>query len=237
MQLAQAYGVLANGGWPVTPVVIQRITDAKGAVVFEAPAVPPRDEAGRVVPARNVFITNSLLNDVTRFGTAARAQGQLGRDDLYGKTGTTNDAVDAWFAGFQAGPTGGLVAVVWLGHDEPKSLGSRESGGGLALPVWIDYMAQALKGVPVAPRPEPPEGVVWLVDDWVYSQWADGSFVAGVGLDEPGVPAEAASAASSAPAAAGPASATAPAGAQATSATTSATALSPVVPASSARRP
>ena len=197
MQLAQAYGVLANGGWPVTPVLIQRITDAKGAVVFEAPAVPPRDEAQRVVPARNVFITNSLLNDVTRYGTAARAQGQLGRDDLYGKTGTTNDAVDAWFAGFQAGPTGGLVAVVWLGHDDPQSLGSRESGGGLALPVWIDYMAQALKGVPVAPRPEPPDGVVWRDDDWVYSQWADGSFVAGVGLDEAAVPAEAASDAAS----------------------------------------
>lgn len=198
MQLASAYGVLANGGWPVTPVLIQRITDARGAVVFEAPAAPALDEAQRVVPARNVFITNSLLNDVTRYGTAARAQGQLGRADLYGKTGTTNDAVDAWFAGFQAGPGGGLVAVVWLGHDEPQSLGSRESGGGLALPVWIDYMAKALKGVPVAPPPEPPEGVVRLDDDWVYSQWADGSFVAGLGLDEPGGSAEAAEAAASA---------------------------------------
>ena len=198
MQLAQAYGVLANGGWPVSPVVIQRITDAKGAVVFEASAAPALVEAQRVVPARNVFITNSLLNDVTRYGTAARAQGQLGRADLYGKTGTTNDAVDAWFAGFQAGPTGGLVAVVWLGHDAPQSLGSRESGGGLALPVWIDFMAQALKGVPVAPPPEPPDGVLRLDDDWVYSEWADGSFVAGLGLDEPGLPAEAASRAGSA---------------------------------------
>ena len=180
LQMASAYGVLANGGWPVTPVLIQRITDARGAVVFEAPAAPALDEAQRVVPARNVFITNSLLNDVTRYGTAARAQGQLGRGDLYGKTGTTNDAVDAWFAGFQAGPGGGLVAVVWLGHDEPQSLGSRESGGGLALPVWIDYMAKALKGVPVAPPPAPPEGVVRLDDDWVYSEWADGSFVAGL---------------------------------------------------------
>ena len=88
------------------------------------------------------------------------------------------------------------MAVVWLGHDEPQSLGSRESGGGLALPVWIDFMAQALKGVPVAPPAEPPEGVVRLDDDWVYSEWADGSFVAGMGLDEPGLPAEAASTAS-----------------------------------------
>ena len=195
MQLARAYGVLANGGWPVSPVVIQRITDGRGQLVFEAPAAAPRDEALRVVPARNVFITNSLLNDVTRYGTAARAQGQLGRGDLYGKTGTTNDAVDAWFAGFQAGPSGGLVAVVWLGHDVPQSLGSRESGGGLALPVWIDYMAKALQGVAVAPPPEPPDGVLRLNDDWVYREWADGSFIAGLGLDAAAQPAAAASAA------------------------------------------
>lgn len=188
MKLAQAYGVLANGGWPVAPVVIERITDAQGKLLFEAPSVTTnplaRDEAARAVPARNVFVTNSLLNDVARYGTAARAQQQLGRNDLYGKTGTTNDAVDAWFAGFQAGAgSRGLVAVVWMGHDEPQSLGARESGGGLALPIWIDYMAAALKGQPVAPRPAPPEGLVW-VDDWVYAEQAEGGTVGSIGLDE-----------------------------------------------------
>ena len=186
MRLAQAYAVLANGGWPVAPVVIERITDAQGKLLFEAPPAGVQNEASRVVPARNAFVTNSLLNDVARYGTAARAQQQLGRGDLYGKTGTTNEAVDAWFAGFQAGAgSPGLVAVVWMGHDEPQSLGARESGGGLALPVWIDYMAQALKGRPVAARPEPPDGLAWRGDDWVYAELADGGGVAGIGLDEP----------------------------------------------------
>ena len=198
LRLAQAYGVLANGGWPVAAVVIERITDAQGKVLFEAPPPGAQDEAGRAVPARNVFITNSLLNDVVRYGTAARAQQQLGRNDVYGKTGTTNDAVDAWVAGFQAGAgSRGLVAVVWMGYDEPQSLGARESGGGLALPVWIDYMAQALTGQPVAPRPAPPDGLAWRDDDWVYAEFAGGGGVAGIGLDEPGAldPALAASAA------------------------------------------
>ncbi len=207
MRLAQAYGVLANGGWSVAPVVIERITDAQGKPLFEAPPPPPADAASRAVPARNVFLTNSLLNDVARYGTAARAQAQLGRGDLYGKTGTTNDAVDAWFAGFQAGAgSRGLVAVVWMGHGEPQSLGARESGGGLALPVWIDYMAQALKGQPVAPRPEPPEGLAWRGDDWVYAEYAEGGGITGIGLDEPGAvdPSLAASGAGADPAASAP---------------------------------
>jgi penicillin-binding protein 1A len=87
---------------------------------------------------------------------------------------------------------------VWMGHGDPKSLGARESGGGLALPVWMDYMAQALKGQPVAPRPEPPDGLAWRGDDWVYAEYADGGGVAGIGLDEPGMPDPAASAAAAA---------------------------------------
>ena len=200
LQLAQAYAVLANGGWRVAPVVIERITDAQGQVLFEAPAPAPLDEADRALPARNVFVTNSLLNDVTRVGTAARAQQQLQRGDLYGKTGTTNDAVDAWFAGFQTGSAGasGTVAVAWMGHDQPRSLGTRESGGGLALPIWIDYMAQALKDMPVAPAPPPPEGLVFSASDWVYSELADGGMVLGIDLDESGGGAAAAPPASAA---------------------------------------
>jgi penicillin-binding protein 1A len=200
LQMAQAYAVLANGGQRVAPVVIERITDAKGQVLFEAAKPVDASAAEPVVPARNLFITNSLLNDVTRIGTAAKAQALLGRSDLYGKTGTTNDAVDAWFAGYQPG----LVAVVWMGHDEPRSLGERESGGGLALPIWINYMRQALAGVPVAPPLSPPDGVVRVGDDWVYSEWAEGGHVRGIGLPEP--VAEAASAA------AAPAPASAPIG-------------------------
>jgi penicillin-binding protein 1A len=105
-----------------------------------------------------------LLQEVTRTGTAAKAQEQLQRPDIFGKTGTTNDAVDAWFAGFQPG----LVAVVWTGYEEARSLGSRESGGGVSLPTWIDYMARALQGVPVHTY-TPPEGVALQDGDWVYT--------------------------------------------------------------------
>ena len=212
LQLAQAYAVLAHGGWPVAPVLIERITDAQGTLLFEAPQPLPLADVQRALPARNVFITNSLLNDVARVGTAAKAQAQLQRNDLYGKTGTSNDAVDAWFAGFQAGAqrsppggaprgaaqagvapaTTGLVAVAWMGHDQPRSLGMRESGGGLALPIWIDYMAAALKAVPVAAAPQPPDGVLWRDGDWRYSEWADGGQVVRIGLDSaPPVPAAA----------------------------------------------
>ncbi|MEO8299287.1 MAG: PBP1A family penicillin-binding protein [Burkholderiales bacterium] len=179
MQLAQAYAVLANGGWRIEPVVIERITDAHGQVLFEAPPAAPLMEANRAVPARNVFVMDSLLQEVTRSGTAAKAQAQLQRPDLYGKTGTTNDAVDAWFAGFQPS----VVGVAWMGYDTPRSLGSRESGGGLALPIWIGAMKTMLKGVPVA-QMAVPEGVQRVDDDWRYSEWAEGGYVEGIGLPQ-----------------------------------------------------
>ena len=188
MQLALAYAVLANGGHRVTPVVIERILGAQGQLLFEAPPAEPLSEANRVLPARNVFIVNTLLRDVTLRGTAAKAQAQLHRSDVYGKTGTTNDAVDAWFAGWAPG----AAAVGWMGYDDPRSLGDRESGGGLALPIWIDTMARLLKGVPVQPLVEP-DGVVAVGGEWRYSEWAKGGFVARVG--PPGTaPAPAASA-------------------------------------------
>ena len=176
MQMAQAYAVLANGGHLVKPVLIERIVGPQGQLLFEAPSARPLDEADRVVPERNVFLVNSLLRDVTLRGTAAKAQAQLQRSDVYGKTGTTNDAVDAWFAGWAPG----VAAVAWVGHDEPRSLGEGESGGGLALPMWIDSMARALRGVPVQPLAVP-EGLVRSVADWRYAEWAEGGFVARVG--------------------------------------------------------
>ena len=183
LQMAGAYAVLANGGYRVQPVVIERVADAQGATLFEAPP-QPQTEAERVVPARNVWLTDSLLQEVTRSGTAARAQAQLKRPDVYGKTGTTNDAVDAWFAGFQPS----LTTVVWMGYDNPRSLGSRESGGGLSLPIWIDYMRQALQGVPVQ-EPEAPEGVVQVDGEWLYSEWAAGGQRTRIGFDDDAAPA------------------------------------------------
>ena len=180
LQLAQAYAVFANGGHRVTPVLIERIVDAQGKLLFEAPPAPKLDDDTRVVPARNVFLVNTLLSDVTLRGTAARAKATLRRADLYGKTGTTNDAVDAWFAGF--GP--GAVAVAWMGYDEPQSLGERESGGGLALPIWIEAMARMLQGVPLQPLVAP-GGIVSVGNDWRYAEYAEGGFVPGVGINEP----------------------------------------------------
>jgi penicillin-binding protein 1A len=191
LQLAQGYAVFANGGHRVTPTLIERITDARGEVLFEAPPPQPLAEDTRVVDERNAFVVGSLLNEVARTGTAAKAQQQLARADLYGKTGTTNDAVDAWFAGYQPG----RVAVVWLGYDEPRSLGDRESGGGLALPVWIAYMRQALAGVPVPHTPVAPEGVQRAGGDWVFDEWVEGGYVRAIGLDAPAEPAMAAASA------------------------------------------
>jgi penicillin-binding protein 1A len=176
MQMALAYAVLANGGHRVAPVLIERILGPQGQVLFEAPPPEPLSEANRVVPERNVFMVNTLLRDVTLRGTAAKAQAQLQRSDLYGKTGTTNDAFDAWFGGWAPG----VVAVGWVGYDEPRSLGERESGGGLALPIWIDSMQRALRGVPVQAL-SVPEGVVSVGGDWRYVEWRDGGFVSRVG--------------------------------------------------------
>jgi penicillin-binding protein 1A len=144
LQMAEGYAVFANGGHYLPSTLIQRVTDDKGRVLFEAQPAP-LSEANRTLDARNAFVMSSLLQEVTRSGTAAKAQALLKRPDVYGKTGTTNDSFDAWFAGYHPS----LVGVVWIGYDQPRKLGSRETGGGLALPVWIDAMARALRGVPV----------------------------------------------------------------------------------------
>jgi penicillin-binding protein 1A len=120
----------------------------------------------------------SLLQEVTRSGTAAKAQATLKRPDLYGKTGTTNDSMDAWFAGFQPS----LTAVSWIGYDTPRKLGDRETGGGLSLPIWISFMEHALKNVPVT-EPEPPEGVINVGGEWYYDEYARNAGVRSLGLD------------------------------------------------------
>ncbi|WP_306398272.1 penicillin-binding protein 1A [Telluria beijingensis] len=168
LQLAGAYAVFANGGYRVKPYLIARIQDGNGAVIFEAQPPPAKDEARRAVTARNAFVVDSMLRDVTRFGTAAAATKQLGRQDLAGKTGTTNDAIDGWFAGY----AGNVVAVSWMGYDEPRSLGGREFGSTLAMPIWIDYMRVALARTPPVER-TPPDDVVHDGQDWIYPEFID----------------------------------------------------------------
>jgi penicillin-binding protein 1A len=175
MQMATGYSVFANGGYRVNPYLIARITDQRGKVLLESKP-PVLTASSRTIDARNAFIMNSLLQEVARSGTAAKAQATLKRPDLFGKTGTTNDSIDTWFVGFQ--PT--LTAAVWMGYDTPKKLGDKETGGGLSLPIWINFMEHALKGVPVAEYP-PPEGVVNVGGEWYYNEYARGGGVTSLG--------------------------------------------------------
>jgi len=175
MQMASAYSVFANGGIRVSPWLISKVSEQRGRVLVETPT-PVLSEDNRAIEPRNAFMMTSLLQEVTRSGTAARAQATLKRPDVYGKTGTTNDSMDAWFAGYQ--PT--LAAVTWIGYDTPRKLGDRETGGGLSLPVWISFMETALKNVPVM-EPEPPEGMVRLNNEWYFEEFAKGAGVGTVG--------------------------------------------------------
>jgi penicillin-binding protein 1A len=154
VQMAGAYAVFANGGFRVTPYFIARIEDAKGTVIAQARPERAGETAQRAIDARNAFIMTNILQDVVRMGTATRAM-QLGRKDLAGKTGTTNDFIDAWFCGFGTG----LVAVAWIGFDNPHTLGHNETGSQAALPMWITYMGKVMTGVEEQSR-SAPEGVV-----------------------------------------------------------------------------
>ena len=185
LQMAQAYAGFANEGQVPTGWLIQRVQDAQGETLWAAEPPKPR----QAVSARNAFMTSQLLAAVAREGTAARASALLGRWDLYGKTGTTNDAVDAWFCGFQATRAG----AVWIGYPQPKSLGERETGGGLALPVWAATMAVALKGQPNTLLAPPSEGLVQQDGNWFYAEFAGDLAIARIGLAAP-TPDDAASA-------------------------------------------
>jgi penicillin-binding protein 1A len=177
MQLARGFSVFANGGYLITPYLIRRIEDADGSVLFEsdppvacvscvlngrrirkqlqaegedALAALPKQAEQTLEPRLN-YLTTSILYDVIRRGTGRKAL-TLGRSDIAGKTGTTNDQRDAWFSGFNTD----LVAVSWVGFDQLKPLGNQETGSKAALPIWIDYMRTALAGKPekMLPRPE-----------------------------------------------------------------------------------
>ncbi len=162
LQMAGAYAVFANGGYKINPYLISKITDPDGKVLSVAKPDTAGDEANRVIDERNAFLMDSMLRDVVRFGTATKAL-SLKRSDIAGKTGTTNDSMDAWFAGYQAK----IVGIAWIGYDQPRNLGNRETGGGLALPIWISYMQTALRDIPIMERPVP-NGIVQAEGDYFY---------------------------------------------------------------------
>ena len=177
-QMAGAYSVFANGGYRIEPYVVARITDANGKLLAQAKPLKAGDENNRAIDGRNAFIMDSLLRGVVRNGTAFKAMA-LKRTDLAGKTGTTNDSHDAWFAGYSPH----ITAVTWVGFDQPHKLGERETGGGLALPIWMAYMARALAGVPEQPAVMP-EGVVDVGGEFYFAETRPGQGVSSVGLSD-----------------------------------------------------
>lgn len=166
LQMAGAFATFANGGYRVDPYLIARITDSQGDIIFDY-AAPPLTPERRVIPERNAFVMNTLLRQVVTSGSGGGAQRALRRSDIYGKTGTTNDSYDAWFAGFS--PT--ITAVAWVGYDNPTNLGNYENGGKLALPIWTAYMKAALEGVPQKAL-RPVAGVTNVGGQWVYDEFA-----------------------------------------------------------------
>jgi penicillin-binding protein 1A len=177
-QMLGAYSVFANGGYRVTPYLVEEIRDENNQVIARFTPQRAGDENLRVIDRRNAWTMDSMLRDVVSHGTAAAAGKALGRLDLAGKTGTTNDNVDAWFTGYHRS----LVAVAWIGFDQPRQLGAGETGGRAALPIWIDYMREALGGTPIEREdPPPPAGMSLIqaidlsvpegfVDEWVYDE-------------------------------------------------------------------
>ncbi|MBB3120208.1 penicillin-binding protein 1A [Pseudoduganella violacea] len=184
LQMAGAYAVFANGGYKVTPYLISKVTDANGKVLSQANPDRAGTESSRVIDERNAFMMDSMLKDVVRFGTATKAL-VLRRPDIAGKTGTTNDSIDAWFAGYQSK----LVGVAWIGYDQPKNLGNRETGGGLALPIWIGFMQKALKNIPIEDRPVP-EGIIMADGEYFYAENPPGVGVQSLEGNARGTPAE-----------------------------------------------
>ena len=154
-QMVTAYSVFANGGYRVAPYIVSAIQDAQGQILAQAQPAVAGDASLLAIDPRNAYLMDSMLRDVTIYGTAARASATLKRRDLAGKTGTTNEQVDAWFCGYQRT----VVGCSWIGFDQPRSLGGRETGGSAALPMWIAYMAKVLKDVPESFMPQP-DGLV-----------------------------------------------------------------------------
>ncbi len=181
LQLAGAYSVFANGGYRVPPYLIDHVTDSSGKVIMQAKPTVAGDAAARAIDPRTVYVMSDMLRGVATFGTGARVHRELKRNDIGGKTGTTNESNDAWFAGF----TPKLVGVAWMGYDQPRSLGSSETGGGASLPIWLDYMRYALKDQPETPPGPIPTGLSKIDGDFYFAEFPPGQAVARVGLPSP----------------------------------------------------
>jgi penicillin-binding protein 1A len=184
LQLAGGFAVFANGGYRVPPYLIDHVTDSSGKVIMRARPTVAGDTLARVIDPRTAYVMNDMLRGVATYGTGARAHRELQRNDIGGKTGTTNDSQDAWFAGF----TPKQVAVAWMGFDQPKSMGQGETGGGAALPIWVGYMRTALKGQPEIPPGPMPSGLSRINGDFYFSEYPPGVAIARVGLPAPGDP-------------------------------------------------
>jgi penicillin-binding protein 1A len=178
LQVVNGYGMFANGGYRVTPYLVDHVTDRSGKVLMQAQPVKAGDEAARAIDPRTAWVMDDILRGVTTNGTAARAHQVLKRNDVGGKTGTTNDAVDVWFSGF----TPDLATTVWMGFDQPKSLGTNEFGSGLALSTWLDYMQPVLKGVPEVKQAPRPDGLLVDNGEYYFSEFPPGQAVASLDL-------------------------------------------------------
>jgi penicillin-binding protein 1A len=164
LQLVAGYSSIANGGFLTKPYFIDRILDYSGKLVRRYEPLSAGNEAYRIIDARHAYILHNMLSDVVYSGTARKAK-ILERPDLAGKTGTTNDAVDAWFAGYQPA----ISAVTWFGYDNPKSLGEKQTGSGIALPIWVNFMREILKRQPIVFQPEP-AGIIRINDGLFTSE-------------------------------------------------------------------
>ncbi|WP_434647010.1 penicillin-binding protein 1A [Achromobacter piechaudii] len=178
LQVVNGYGVFANGGYRVTPYLVDHVTDRSGKVLMQAQPVKAGDEAARAIDPRTAWVMDDILRGVATSGTAARAHQVLKRNDVGGKTGTTNDAVDVWFSGF----TPDLATTVWMGFDQPKSLGTNEFGSGLALSTWLDYMQPVLKGMPEVKQPPRPDGLLVDNGEYYFAEFPPGQAVASLDL-------------------------------------------------------
>ncbi len=178
LQLAGGYSVFANGGSRINPYLIGEVDDARGAVISRAAPLVAGSNAPQSLEPRNAYVINSLLHSVATGGTGAGTN-VMKRNDLSGKTGTTNDAKDGWFAGYQPH----LVAVAWMGYDQPKSLGSKEFGAQLALPIWVEFMQRALAKTPQQPMTMP-QGLTSVDGEIFFADKTPGNgFVASIGVD------------------------------------------------------